>query len=62
VDPGHFDVPANGYMWGFALLAQAGMTPVQAIQAGTRAGAEVMGWDDRLGTLGKLVSLCLAGR
>lgn len=28
---GHFDVPAIGYMREFALLAEAGMTPMQAI-------------------------------
>jgi imidazolonepropionase-like amidohydrolase len=59
VDFGHFDVPANLYTREFALLVEAGMTPMQAIQAGTRVGAEVLGWDDRLGTLekGKLADI-----
>jgi imidazolonepropionase-like amidohydrolase len=43
----------------FASLVDAGMTPMQAIQAGTRVGAELLGWDDRLGTIhaGKLADL-----
>ncbi len=43
----------------FAALVRAGMTPMQAIQAGTRVGAEVLRWDDRLGTLepGKLADI-----
>jgi len=35
----------------FAMLIEAGMTPMQAIQAGTRVNAELFGWDDRLGTI-----------
>ena len=40
----------------FAALVDAGMTPMQAIQAGTRVGAELLRWDARLGTIevGKL--------
>ncbi len=43
----------------FVSLVKAGMTPMQAIQAGTRVGAEVLRWDDRLGTIeaGKLADL-----
>lgn len=43
----------------FALLVQVGMTPLQAIQAGTRVNAELLGWEDRVGTLeaGKLADL-----
>jgi imidazolonepropionase-like amidohydrolase len=43
----------------FACLIEAGMTPMQALQAGTRVNAELLGWDDRLGTLepGKLADL-----
>ena len=43
----------------FALLIEAGMTPMQTLQAGTRVNAELLGWDDRLGTLepGKLADL-----
>lgn len=43
----------------FATLIAAGMTPMQAIQAGTRVNAELLGWDDRLGTIepGKLADI-----
>ena len=43
----------------FAILVEAGMTPMEAIQAGTRVGAEMLRWDDRLGTLetGKLADI-----
>jgi imidazolonepropionase-like amidohydrolase len=43
----------------FAALVKAGMSPMQAIQAGTRVGAEALRWDDRLGTLeaGKLADI-----
>ena len=41
------------------LLVEAGMTPMQAIQAATRVNAELLGWEDRLGTLepGKLADV-----
>ena len=41
------------------VLVEAGFTPMQAIQAGTRVGAELLRWDDRLGTvqIGKLADL-----
>jgi imidazolonepropionase-like amidohydrolase len=35
----------------FAVFVEAGMTPMEAIQAGTRVASELMGWQDRLGTL-----------
>jgi len=40
-------------------LVKAGMTPMQAIQAGTRVAAECLRWDDRLGTIeaGKLADI-----
>ncbi len=40
-------------------LVEAGLTPKQALQAGTRVGAELLRWDDRLGTVqaGKLADL-----
>jgi imidazolonepropionase-like amidohydrolase len=43
----------------FASLVEAGMTPMQAIQAGTRVGAELLGREDRVGTLeaGKLADI-----
>lgn len=59
VDFGHYEVPANLYAREFALLIEAGMSPMEAIKAGTSLGAEVLGWDDRLGTLeqGKLADI-----
>lgn len=41
------------------VLVEAGFTPMEAIQAGTRVGAELLRWDDRLGTVqaGKLADL-----
>jgi imidazolonepropionase-like amidohydrolase len=35
----------------FALLVEAGMTPMQAIQAGTKVAAELLGWEGRVGTV-----------
>jgi len=42
-----------------AVLVEAGFTPMEAIQAGTRVGAELLRWDDKLGTVqaGKLADL-----
>ena len=43
----------------FASLVHAGMTPMQAIQAGTRVASEALRWDDRIGTVepGKLADI-----
>ena len=43
----------------FASLVEAGMTPMQAIQAGTSVAAELLEWDDRVGTIeaGKLADI-----
>ena len=48
----------------FAMLMEAGMTPMQAIQAGTRVNAELLGWDDRLGTIepGMLADIIAVGK
>ena len=35
----------------FAVFVEAGIPPMEAIQAGTRVAAELLGWDDRLGTI-----------
>ena len=35
----------------FVLLVQGGMTPAQALRAGTREGAALLGLDKRIGTL-----------
>ncbi len=36
-----------------ALVKRGGLTPVRAIQAGTTINAEVMGWQDRIGSIEK---------
>ena len=43
----------------FAVFVEAGIAPMDAIQAGTRVAAELMDWDDRLGTIekGKLADI-----
>ena len=43
----------------FATLTEIGMSNMEAIQAGTRVNAEMLGWDDKLGTLeaGKLADI-----
>ena len=42
-----------------ALLVEAGMTPMQAIQAATRVNAELLGWEQSVGTVevGKLADV-----
>jgi imidazolonepropionase-like amidohydrolase len=43
----------------FRALTEIGMTNMEAIQAGTRVNAELLGWDERLGTIeaGKLADI-----
>jgi imidazolonepropionase-like amidohydrolase len=43
----------------FAVFVEAGISQMDAIQAGTRVAAELMRWDDRLGTIerGKLADI-----
>ncbi len=43
----------------FQLLVEAGMTPMQAIQAGTSVNAELLGWQERVGSVeaGKLADI-----
>ena len=36
-----------------ALVKRAGLTPARAIQAGTTVNAEVLGWQDRIGSIDK---------
>jgi len=59
IDLGGYGVDPRVYAREFAVLHEAGMTPMEAIQAGTRVNAELLGWDDRLGTIeaGKLADL-----
>jgi imidazolonepropionase-like amidohydrolase len=58
------DLGGHGYRYKefageFAMLLRIGMTNIQAIQAGTRVNAELLMWDDRLGTIepGKLADI-----
>jgi imidazolonepropionase-like amidohydrolase len=41
------------------LLVEAGMTPMQALQAATRVNSELLGWQDDVGTveIGKLADI-----
>ncbi|HXV37664.1 MAG TPA: amidohydrolase family protein [Myxococcota bacterium] len=59
VDLGGLGVDPTVFAREFAVLHEAGMTPMQAIQAGTRVNAELLGWEDRLGTIeiGKLADV-----
>ena len=52
----HLDQPG---LKGDPLQVEVGRTPMQAIQAATQVNSELLGWDDRLGTLepGKLADL-----
>lgn len=58
VTPGR---PAGMTALELELMVDAGMTPMEAIQAATSIGAEVLGLEDRLGTLepGKLADLLM---
>ncbi|WP_339668865.1 amidohydrolase family protein [Dasania marina] len=59
VDLGDMKYPAHVYVREMATLVEAGLSPMAAIQAGTHVGAELLGWDDRLGSLaeGKLADI-----
>jgi imidazolonepropionase-like amidohydrolase len=59
LDLGSYRVDPKVYAREFAVLVEAGLSPMDAIHAGTRVAAELMGWDDRLGTLetGKLADI-----
>ena len=59
VDLGGYMTDPVMFVREMAVLVEAGLTPMQAIQAGTRVGAELLRWDDRLGTIeaGKLADL-----
>ncbi len=59
VDLGGYMTDPVVFVREMAVLVEAGLTPMQAIQAGTRVGAELLRWDDRLGTVepGKFADL-----
>ncbi len=52
-------VEPEAYVGEFRTFLEIGMTPMEAIQAGTRVNAELLGWQDRTGTLeaGKLADI-----
>jgi imidazolonepropionase-like amidohydrolase len=49
-DPYPHGIQALDFEW---LVKRAGMTPARAIQAGTMTNAEMMGWQDRIGSIDK---------
>lgn len=51
LDLGSYGVDPKVYAREFAVLVEAGLSPMESIQAGTRVAAELLQWDDRLGTL-----------
>jgi len=55
----HSVAPPSVYVREMAVFVEAGMTPMEAIQSGTRVAAELLRWDDRLGTIeaGKLADI-----
>lgn len=59
LDLGSYGVDPKVYAREFAVLVEAGLSPMESIQAGTRVAAELLQWDDRLGTLqaGKLADI-----
>ncbi len=59
VDLGGYAVDPTVFVREMAVLVEAGLTPMEAIRAGTRVGAELLRWNDRLGTVeaGKLADL-----
>ena len=59
LDLGAGIVDPSFYAREFAVFVEAGISPMDAIQAGTRVAAELLRWDDRLGTIerGKLADI-----
>ena len=51
LDMGAGAADTSVYAREFAVFVEAGISPMDAIQAGTRVAAELLGWDDRLGTI-----------
>jgi len=50
-DAGGFDWKALNEAKEFEYYVQYGMTPMQAIRTGTSVAAELLGWEDKLGTI-----------
>src|SRR5437899_36872 len=62
-DAGGFDWKALNQAKEFEYYVQYGMTPMQAIRAGTTPAAELLGWSDKLGTIeaGKWADIVAVG-
>jgi imidazolonepropionase-like amidohydrolase len=62
-DAGGFDWKVLNEAKEFEYYVQYGMTPMQAIHAGTSTAAELLGWSDRLGTIeaGKWADIVAVG-
>lgn len=58
LDLGGYNTEPHHFVREFAVLVEAGLSPMQAIQAGTRVAAELLMWD-KLGTIeaGKLADI-----
>jgi imidazolonepropionase-like amidohydrolase len=50
-DAGGFDWKQLNQAKEFGYYVQYGMTPMQAIRAGTTVAAELLGWSDKMGTI-----------
>lgn len=59
VDLGGYAIEPHVYAREFAALVEAGLSPMQAIKAGTSVAAEMLQWNARIGTLeeGKLADI-----
>jgi imidazolonepropionase-like amidohydrolase len=59
VDMGGYGIDPAIFTREFAVLVEAGLSPMASLQAGTRVAAELLQWGDRLGTLeaGKLADI-----
>jgi imidazolonepropionase-like amidohydrolase len=51
VDLGGYAIEPHVYAREFATLVEAGLSPMDAIRAGTSVAAEMLRWDDRIGSI-----------
>ena len=51
VDLGGYSIEPEAYAREFATLIEAGLSPMSAIKAGTSVAAEMLRWDDRIGSI-----------